>query len=113
MRARACAVAPPAPPRPTHPTRRPPFALPPPQIWDVADHRRVRRTYLGHTAAVRQVTFGGDGREFLSCSYDKVARVWDTETGACVGAFAGDKVPLCATWYPLDANIFLVGSASR
>jgi pre-mRNA-processing factor 17 len=83
------------------------------QIWDVADHRRVRRTYLGHSAAVRQVTFGGDGREFISCGYDKVARVWDTETGACVGAFAGDKVPLCATWYPLDANIFLVGSASR
>jgi len=79
----------------------------------VLDHRRVRRTYLGHTGALRQVTFGGDGREFLSCAYDKHVRVWDTETGACVGDFAADKVPLCATWYPLDANIFLVGSAGR
>jgi pre-mRNA-processing factor 17 len=54
-----------------------------------------------------------DGREFLSCAYDKIVRVWDTETGACIGAFGSEKVPYCVTWYPLDPNIFLVGSASR
>lgn len=73
----------------------------------------MRRTYLGHTGALRAVSFGGDGREFLSTAYDRHVRVWDTETGACVGDWAGEKVAYCVTWYPLDANIFLVGSASR
>ncbi len=62
------------------------------QIWDVLDHRRVRRTYLGHAGAVRQVAFGADGSEFLSCSYDRTVKAWDTETGACTGSYGNGKV---------------------
>ncbi len=35
------------------------------KIWDVMADRRQRRTYQGHSAAVRDVTFSPDGLKFL------------------------------------------------
>jgi WD40 repeat protein len=135
------------------------------KIWDVAGAGRpVKRTYLGHTGAVRQVNFNNDGRRcvrlwggalalwfaselgvasaapvghprmhtswvsprvgpssgatppprsFLSVSYDRHVKLWDTETGAALLSVTHGKVPYCATWYPQDNGVFLVGSANR
>lgn len=73
----------------------------------------MRRTYLGHAGGVRDAKFGASGLNFLSASYDRHVKLWDTETGACLSDFAHDKVPNCVTWDPNDPNIFLVGSANR
>ena len=38
-------------------------------------------TPTGHGKAVRDVCFNNDGTKFLSCSYDRYVKLWDTETG--------------------------------
>jgi hypothetical protein len=52
-------------------------------------------------------------RSFLSVSYDRHVKLWDTETGAALLSVTHGKVPYCATWYPQDNGVFLVGSANR
>jgi WD40 repeat protein len=85
------------------------------KIWDMRnDHeRQCLRTIYGHTQAVREVAFNGDGKTFLSCGYDKVIRQWDTETGACVTRLNNGVLSYCAQYYPLDENVILAGAADN
>ena len=52
------------------------------KIWDVYHDRHVLRTYMGHSKGVRDVCFNNDGTKFLSASFDKFIKLWDTESGA-------------------------------
>jgi len=81
------------------------------KIWDVLEDRQVKRTYQGHSMGVRDVRFNADGSQFLSCAFDRFIRLWDTETGQVLGTFTNRKVPYCVRYYPVDENIFLVGSS--
>lgn len=83
------------------------------KIWDVNGGRGQRRTYQGHSAAVRDVQFSNDGKGFLSAGYDRFIRQWDTETGQCVATFTNRKMPYCAKYYPVDNNMFLCGCSDN
>eukprot|EP00520_Triparma_pacifica_P017978 CAMPEP_0118661674 /NCGR_PEP_ID=MMETSP0785-20121206/16418_1 /TAXON_ID=91992 /ORGANISM="Bolidomonas pacifica, Strain CCMP 1866" /LENGTH=612 /DNA_ID=CAMNT_0006555155 /DNA_START=131 /DNA_END=1965 /DNA_ORIENTATION=+ len=82
------------------------------KVWDVK-RRKVMRTYKGHTAAVRDVAWNGDGTRFVSVSYDRWVRLWDTETGECIKTFTTRRVPYCCKFYPLDDNFFVVGQSDN
>jgi len=69
--------------------------------------------FLGHSKAVRDICFTHDGRKFISCSYDRHLRLWDTETGECLGTYSNGKIPYCVKIYPREDNEFLVGCADK
>lgn len=49
------------------------------RLWDIESHKLLR-VFDGHTDEITSVMFAGDNR-LVSGSWDKTARVWDTETG--------------------------------
>eukprot|EP01132_Coremiostelium_polycephalum_P010667 gene10667-13065_t len=85
------------------------------KIWDVHNDRRCLQTYTGHSQAVRDISFSNDGRRFLSCGYDRVTRLWDTETGKIIGSFTNGKIPYVAKFNPDEdkQNLFVVGGSDK
>lgn len=85
------------------------------KIWNVNGDRKCMRTYIGHTKAVRDICFTNDGRKFLSCGFDRYCKLWDTETGQCIGSYTTKKIPYCCAFNPMDEaqNEFLVGQADK
>ena len=65
------------------------------KIWDVFNHKKCIQTYLGHSMGVRDISFSFDGRQFLSTSFDKTIKLWDTETGKVKRTYELKKIPLC------------------
>jgi pre-mRNA-processing factor 17 len=77
------------------------------KIWEVYGDRNVKRTYIGHSEAVRSVNMSSDGSKFLSSSFDRYIRLWDVETGKAIGTYSNRKMAYQVRFYPHDNNIFL------
>ena len=84
-------------------------------LWETQGRRRRVRTYMGHTAAVKDIDFNRDGTRFVSCSYDKTIRLWDTETGECLRKFVQKAAINCIRFHPAPetAHVFVAGTAKR
>lgn len=82
------------------------------EVWSVKD-KQVMRTYIGHTAAVRDVQFNHDGSKFVSASFDRYLRLWNTESGQVEQTFTNRKVPYVVKFYPHDDNLFVVGCSDN
>ncbi len=82
------------------------------KVWNILT-KKVCRTYIGHSAAVRDVQFNNDGSKFLSCSFDRFIRLWDTESGKVLGTYTNRRVPYVIKFYPPDDNIFVVGCSDN
>jgi len=82
------------------------------KVWSVTE-KQVMRTYIGHTAAVRDVEFNHDGSKFVSASFDRYLRLWNTESGQVEQTFTNRKVPYVVKFYPHDDNFFVVGCSDN
>lgn len=85
------------------------------QLWDVYTHGNCLRTFHGHTKAVKDVSFSNDGRQFLSCGFDRQMKLWDTETGQCLKRFSNGKIPYVIRFHPDEdkQHIFLAGMSDK
>lgn len=85
------------------------------KLWDVYHEGKCLRTFMGHGQAVRDITFNNNGTQFLSASYDRYTKLWDTETGQCVQAFTNGKIPYCVKFNPDPdkQHIFLAGMSDK
>lgn len=85
------------------------------KLWEFYKGRRCIRTYQGHSQGVRDVSFNRDGTEFLSASYDRFIKLWDTETGAVKAKFTNKKIPYCVVFNTDEdkQNLFLAGTSDK
>ncbi len=83
------------------------------KIWDVYNSRKCMRTYMGHDKAVKDVCFNGDGTRFVSTSWDKKVRLWDTETGKIIQTVTSGKIGYCAKIHPKQDNLVLIGQSDK
>ncbi|KAK3065228.1 hypothetical protein LTR53_018264, partial [Teratosphaeriaceae sp. CCFEE 6253] len=70
------------------------------KLWDIYHERELLRSYSGHTKSVADVDFSPDGTRFLTASYDRQMKVWDTESGACTGRYSTGATPHVVRWHP-------------
>lgn len=65
--------------------------------------------------AVKDVSFSNDGRQFLSCGYDRQMKLWDTETGQCLKRFSNGKIPYVIRFHPDEdkQHTFLAGMSDK
>jgi pre-mRNA-processing factor 17 len=70
------------------------------KIWDCFHSHELLRTISGHTKAVTDVNFNADGTRFLSASFDRMIKLWDTETGKCISRFTTGKTPHTVRFNP-------------
>lgn len=85
------------------------------KIWDVYHQRQLLRTYSGHSKAIRDLSFNNQGTRFLSGSFDRMMKLWDTETGACISKFTTGATPHVIRFNPSveHAHEFLVGMSDK
>lgn len=83
------------------------------KIWDAFHDRELLRSYMGHSKPIKDINFNPDGTQFLSASYDKMVKLWDTETGKCLSKFTNGSVPNCIKFNPAEPNSFIVGTANN
>jgi pre-mRNA-processing factor 17 len=83
------------------------------KIWEVYDKKRCVQTWNAHEKGVKDANFSHDRNKVISCGYDKHTRIFDTETGDCIGDFTKRQTPYCCVFVPNDSNVFLVGQSDK
>lgn len=82
-------------------------------LWDVYHQRELLRTYSGHTKSVNDIDFNVGGTQFISASYDRYMKLWDTETGKCLNRFTTGKTPHVVRMNPSIPHEFLAGMSDK
>ena len=78
-------------------------------MWEAQTGKELR-TFKGHTDAVFSVAFSPDGKQVLTGSEDKTARLWEAQTGKELRTFKGHTERVCAVAFSPDGTQVLTGS---
>jgi WD40 repeat protein len=77
------------------------------------DHSLIHERNLlpqGHSDRVLSVEYSNDGKKIVSSSADKTIKVWDTETGECLGTYKGHSGPILSAVFSIDGQKILSAS---
>ncbi|KAJ0423949.1 WD40-repeat-containing domain protein [Aspergillus carlsbadensis] len=85
------------------------------KIWDVYHSRELLRTFSGHNKAITDTDFHATGKTFLTASYDRQMKLWDTEYGKCISRFSTGKTPHVIRFNPNPelSHEFLAGMSDK
>ena len=85
------------------------------KIWDVHNSGKCMRTYLGHEKALKDIQFNNDGTRFISSSWDKNLKLWDTETGKVITTLTSGKIAYAVRMHPDPAkqNILMAAQSDK
>ncbi|XP_042634276.1 pre-mRNA-processing factor 17-like [Cyprinus carpio] len=83
------------------------------KLWEVYNDRRCVRTFIGHSKAVRDVSFNNSGTQFLSAAYDRYLKKYSTQT--LHARFTNKKVPYCVKFNPDEdkQQLFVAGMSDK
>lgn len=79
------------------------------KLWDAATYT-LRRTYSGHSSAVRSVAFSSDGARIVSQSAGS-AQVWEVATGTKLAEYLGHTTGCVAVFKENDAWVASAGDS--
>lgn len=82
------------------------------RLWDFYHDRNCIRDYNGHSKAINSLDFAPDGIKFISSSYDKTVKVWDTERGEILNRLKLNSGTSCCEFRPTNSNEFIVGMSN-
>ena len=84
------------------------------KLFDVYHSRELLRSYSGHTKSITDATFTPSGDSFLTSSYDRSIKQWDTETGACTARFKeSGAIAHVVRYNPSSPHEFLAGMSNK
>ncbi|KAL4793220.1 WD40-repeat-containing domain protein [Aspergillus venezuelensis] len=85
------------------------------KIWDVYHSRELLRTFSGHNKSITDTDFHSTGTQFLTASYDRQMKLWDTETGTCISRFSTGKTPHVLRFNPSPehSHEFIAGMSDK
>ncbi|KAI0564825.1 Pre-mRNA-processing factor 17 [Gracilaria domingensis] len=82
------------------------------KVW-LSNSKKLARSYVGHSKAVRDAVFNHSGSHILTAAFDKSVLLWDVESGKVLSAFKTQGAPLCVRFCPPDPSQFLVGCGDK
>ncbi|EJS42232.1 cdc40p [Saccharomyces arboricola H-6] len=79
------------------------------KIWDFYHDHECLRDFRGHTKPIKALRFTEDGQSFLSSSFDRSVKIWDTETGKVKTKLHLKSTPADVESRPTNSHEFIVG----
>lgn len=80
------------------------------KLWNFYGDRKCIQDYLGHSNAIKALKFINDGSKFLSSSFDRNVKIWDTETSKVTKKLKFQSLPNSIDSRPMgNGDEFIVG----
>lgn len=94
------------------------FHFPRDVMWDISQKtplaaQRLPVSGITDSGIVTAIDFNPLGTQFLSASYDRMLKMFDTETGQCTARFTTGKIPHVVVFNPSSPHEFLCGMSDK